>query len=204
MPRPRFPVPSPTVAGSAQTFTVTVKDRFGNIVPTYSGTVTFSSSDSQAVLPAAQYTFIASDNGSHTFTATLATVKKTGQTITVTDTNGIHGKETGIQVTPGAAVSLVIAGFPSSVVAGTGHGIAVTAKDAYGNIATGYTGTVSFSSTDNKAVLPAAYTFAGTDAGVHHFYAVKLKTVGTQSITVQDTINASLTATEANIIVDPV
>ena len=37
----------------------------------------------------------------------------------------------------------------------------VTAVDAYGNVATGYTGTVHFTSSDGQAVLPANYTFIG-------------------------------------------
>ncbi len=40
--------------------------------------------------------------------------------------------------------------------------------DPYGNVATGYTGTVDLSSTDPRAVLPA-YTFTATDAGTHTF-----------------------------------
>ena len=35
----------------------------------------------------------------------------------------------------------------------------VTAYDAYGNVATGYTGTVAFTSSDPQACFPADYTF---------------------------------------------
>jgi len=35
----------------------------------------------------------------------------------------------------------------------------VTASDAYGNLATKYTGTVHFTSSDGSATLPADYTF---------------------------------------------
>ena len=62
-------------------------------------------------------------------------------------------------------------------VAGTagGHGGAARfappsrVKDAFGNTATGYTGTVHFTSTDGQAVLPADYTFTAGDAGIHTF-----------------------------------
>ena len=53
----------------------------------------------------------------------------------------------------------------------------VTAYDAYGNLATGYVGTVHFTSSDPKAVLPANDTFTAADAGVHTFW-VTLSTPG--------------------------
>jgi hypothetical protein len=66
-------------------------------------------------------------------------------------------------------------------------------KDAYGNTVTGYTGTVHFTSSDGQAVLPANYTFTATDAGVHTFSGgVTLKTVGSQTVTVTDTLTTSL------------
>ena len=76
----------------------------------------------------------------------------------------------------------------------------MTAYDAYGNVATGYTGTVALTSTDPHAVLPASYTFTATDAGKHSF-AVTLDTAGTQSITATDTATSSITGTESGITV---
>jgi serine/threonine-protein kinase len=54
--------------------------------------------------------------------------------------------------------------------------------DAYGNVATGYPGTLKFTSSDKNAVLPANYTFTAADAGMKTF-GVTLNTSGTQSIT---------------------
>ena len=68
----------------------------------------------------------------------------------------------------------------------------VTAYDAYGNVATGYTGTVALTSSDPHAVLPSNYTFTASDAGKHSF-TVTLDTAGTQSITATDTATSSLT-----------
>ena len=45
----------------------------------------------------------------------------------------------------------------------------VTAYDAYGNVATGYTGTVDLTSSDPHAVLPASYTFTDVRPGKHSF-----------------------------------
>ena len=73
----------------------------------------------------------------------------------------------------------------------------VTALDAYGNMATGYRGTVHFTSSDGQAVLPANYTFTAADAGVHTFTGVTLKTAGKQTITATDTVTGSITGTES-------
>src|SRR5262249_23644112 len=62
--------PSPVTAGTSGNFTVTARDAFGNVTPGFTGTVTFSSSADQSVLPA-PYTFTAADQGVHTFSATL-------------------------------------------------------------------------------------------------------------------------------------
>ena len=61
--------------------------------------------------------------------------------------------------------SFVVAGFHSPDIAGTTRDFTVTAKSANGTTATGYTGTVDFSSSDTLAVLPADYTFTAADAG---------------------------------------
>ncbi len=65
----------------------------------------------------------------------------------------------------------------------------MTAKDAFGNTATGYTGTVHFTSSDAAAILPANGTLTN---GVGTF-SVTLKTVGTQSITATDTVTTAIT-----------
>src|SRR5262249_59305571 len=65
--------------------TVTALDQFNNVAAGYGGTVAFTSSDGQAVLPA-NYTFTTADAGVHTFSGGV-TLKTTGsQTVTATDT----------------------------------------------------------------------------------------------------------------------
>ncbi len=193
--------PSPATAGAANTFTVTAKDNFGNIASTYAGTVHFTSTDAQAVLPA-NYTFTAADNGTHTFTATLKTVGTQSLTATDTQNANIKGTQSGITVNPAAAATLVVGGFPASVVAGTAGALTVTAKDAFGNVATGYTGTVHFTSNDAQAALPVDFTFAAADHGVHTF-SVILKTAGTRSLTATDKAAAGITGTQSGISVSP-
>ena len=57
--------------------TVKAVDAFGNTVTGYTGTVHFSSTDTQADLPA-DYTFTAADAGVHTFTVGLKTATPNG------------------------------------------------------------------------------------------------------------------------------
>ena len=190
---------SPAVAGAAHTVTVTAKDVYGNKATGYRGTIHFTSTDSQAVLPA-DYTFTSSDNGSHSFTNGV-TLKTAGtQSITATDTvtSSITGTQGTIKVNPAAATTLVVSGFPSPIAHGTAATFTVTALDPYGNVATGYLGTVHFTSSDTAALLPANYKFTSTDAGQRTFTAT-LNTTGTQSITATDTVTPTITGTESGI-----
>jgi hypothetical protein len=191
--------PSSTTAGAAQSFTVTAKNANGNVMTSYTGTVHFTSSDAQAALPA-NYTFTAADAGTHTFSATLATAGTQSLTAIDTGTSTITGSQSGITVSPAAASTLTVAGFPASAVAGASQSFTVTAKDPYGNIATGYTGTVHFTSSDILAVLPANYAYTAADAGVHTFSA-SLATAGTQSITATDTVTSTIIGSQSGITV---
>jgi hypothetical protein len=190
--------PSTTTAGTAQNLMIFVCDPYGNTVPGYTGTVHVTSSDGQAILPA-DYTFTAADWGEHTLSLTLKTAGLQG--ITVQDlANGFTSTVSGISVTAAAASRFTIGGFPSPVTAGASGTLAVTAYDVYGNVATGYVGTLHFTSSDARAGLPADYTFTGGDQGTHTFSA-SLGTAGTQSLSVTDTANAGLTASQTGITV---
>ncbi len=196
-PSPSFAVtgfPSSTTAGVSHTFTVTALNANGTVNTGYTGTVQFTSSDPQALLPA-NYTFTAADQGGHTFSVTLKTAGT--QSITATDTaiGSITGSESGIVVTPATAAQFVLSA-PSSVSSGKAFTVTVTVLDAYGNVATGYTGTIHFKSSDSSASLPANYTFTASDGGVHMFTRkVTLKRRGTQTLTVTDAQDSELTAT---------
>jgi hypothetical protein len=193
--------PSSTTAGVAHSFTVTALNADGTVNTGYTGTVHFSSSDPQAGLPA-NYKFTAADQGVHTFSVTLKTAGSQ-QFITATDTNNtsLVGGELGITVAPAAAVALVFGNVPSGLKAGDTFDLWLTAKDAYGNVATSYSGTVQFTCSDLQAVLPANYTFSsGTgQAG----FPVTFKTAGTQTLSANDTVTSSLTVTANNILIRP-
>jgi subtilisin-like proprotein convertase family protein len=179
-------VPPGSTAGTSFTITVTALNGNGQTVTGYTGTVVFSSTDAKAVLPAS-YTFVSGDAGRHTFTGVV--LKTAGQqTVSVSDTSNslVAGASATDTVTPAAVSSLAVAGFPSPASVGVAGTFTVTAKDPYGNTVTGYLGTVSFSSSDLKATLPASYTFVSSNKGTHSFSAT-FNTTGTQSLTAKDT-----------------
>jgi hypothetical protein len=194
---------SPATAGVPSTFAVSLQDAYGNLVPGYTGTVQFSTSDPQATiidpvtgntvaLQGFSYTFTAANPGYHFFNATLRTAGT--QSITATDTTMpiLTGTETGISVKPAAASKFILTA-PASVTAGQSFSLTVTVEDAYGNAVTGYSGTIHFSNSDRRARLPRNYTFTASEKGVHTFTGLVLYTQGNQKITVTDTHNSALT-----------
>lgn len=190
--------PSSATAGSSFTITIAALDPYGNTDPTYRGTATFASSDLlHPVLPT-DYPFTAADAGKHTFTggALLKTAGNQSITVTDTQTSSIMGHKT-IKVVPGAAVTLLVAGFPSSTGVRQTNLFYVIARDAYGNTATGYRGTINFSS-NGPATLPANYTFTASDKG-QHVFAAAFDAAGTWDLSATDTINLGITGTEGGI-----
>ena len=174
--------PASATAGVSNSFVVTAVDTTGATLTGYTGTVQFTSSDGQAVLPAS-YTFTAANGGSHSFSATFKTAGS--ETLTATDASSGDAAQFTVPVAPAALKTFSVTGLPSPDQSGSVQSIVVTALDAYGNTASGYLGTVSFSSNDPLAVLPANYTFTAADAGVHTFN-VTLNTAGSDSVTVTD------------------
>jgi hypothetical protein len=185
-------LPSAWTAGTAQQFTVTALDPYGNIAVGYAGTIHFTATDTQAALPA-DYTFTAGDAGVHTFSVALKTAGTQAFRARDTVHTTITTVTTGLAVAPAVLSTLAITGVTSPITTGTHDAFTVTAIDAYGNLETGYTGTVHFTSNDTHAGLPADYTFTAADAGKHAFY-LTFGTSGTQAFRARDTVHATYTA----------
>ena len=191
-PLSHFSVTTPVIASSGNpvNFTVTALDASNNVVTLYSGTVHFTSSDGQAVLPAnSTLTF-----GVGNFSATLNT--HGSQTIKATDsvTASITGTSNSISVGSNVATHFQVSG-PVSVSARNPFNFTVAALDAANNPAITYSGIVHFTSTDGQAVLPPNSTL-GNGAGT---FSAFLKTVGSQKITATDTVTSSITGTSNSI-----
>ena len=177
------PSTSSPASGTAFSVTVTALGASGQTATSYSGTVHFSSTDSQAVLPSD--TAMASATG--TFSVTLNTAGN--QKIAVTDAGSNHGLSSAINVGSGTPTHFSVTAASYTATTGTPISIIVTAFDASGNTATGYSGTVHFTSSDGKAVLPANSTLT---SGVGNFSAT-LRTAGGETITATDTVSTSIT-----------
>ncbi|MFL5354509.1 lamin tail domain-containing protein [Archangium sp.] len=193
-------LPSTVVARTEQSVTVTVRDAYGNLAEGYTGTVSFASSDAAATSPAS-YAFTAADKGQHTLPGVILRTEGS-QSLTVSAPGLTDGKQT-TEVTAAPAGKLVLTGLPSEVISGDTVSVTVEVLDGFGARDTAYTGTVHFTSSDARAVLPADYAFTGTDAGLKTF-SVKLLTAGapsaTTSLTVTDTVKAAYTATASTTV----
>ena len=172
------------IAGAPFDVTVRALDKFGNVATGYLGTVHLSTNDtaSGVALPT-NYTFTAGDNGIHTFTGGATLITAGTRTISVKPTNGLWlPVSTSVAVQAAAGASLSVSA-PASITAGVPLSVTVTARDQFGNVATGFAGIVQVTSSDGSATLPADYTFVAADKGVHVLQPV-MKTAGSQSVTV--------------------
>jgi uncharacterized delta-60 repeat protein len=184
---------SSVTAGTAGMYTISVFNPDGSADTGYSGTVQITSSDPQAILPA-DFTI---SGGTATFSATLKTAGLQSLTATDTVTPGINGSDGGITITPAAASQFLLSA-PSSVSKGSKFSVTLTVEDAFGNVVTGYVGTVHFTSSDSTATLPSNYTFTAGDAGIHTFTKMTmLRKRGNQTLTVTDTQNSALSTTDS-------
>jgi len=68
----------------------------------------------------------------------------------------------------------------------------VTAVDELGNAAIDYRGTVQFTSSDDRGMLPGAYRFMAVDQAVRTF-RITFRTEGDQRITVTDSATPAIT-----------
>jgi hypothetical protein len=99
-----------------------------------------------------------------------------------------------------ASATAFLVSAPRRVHRGVPFDVTVTAEDPFGQVAAGYTGTVTFSTSDPspRVVLPADYPFTLDDGGTHTFTdtglgETTLRRPGRQTLTVTDTADASLT-----------
>jgi len=84
---------------------------------------------------------------------------------------------------------------PSAAGAGTPLTFTVTVEDAGGDVVTGYTGTVRFTSSDAAATLPTASTLTdGTGT-----FSATLDTAGTQTITATDATTSIIGSAEVEV-----
>ncbi|MBM4012197.1 MAG: hypothetical protein FJ286_12590 [Planctomycetes bacterium] len=167
-------MPPRVLAGEPVRAGVIAMDASGRLIPGYNGTATVTSSDPGAILPGT-VTFL---NGRAVVRVTFATAGD--QTVSVR--GGAAGNIVG-SATAAVVAAPVLSSFtvrlPRTVLTGVPVTVALSAVDATGRPVWGYSGTVSLTSTDAAAVLPATVTFVNGRA----YARVTFKTLGEQSIT---------------------
>ena len=127
---------------SPLTFTVSAEDSNGLLITNYSGTVVITSSIAATLPSSATLT-----NGVGTFVITFTTTA--GSPATITATGSSMTGTSNIDVTStGASVDHFAVSTPTSVTAGVPFPVTVTALTSGGATATGYIGTVDFTSLD--------------------------------------------------------
>ncbi|RLF01466.1 MAG: hypothetical protein DRJ64_10565, partial [Thermoprotei archaeon] len=199
------------VAGAPETITVTAKDTNGDTKTDYVGTITLDTngtaeaiswslssgsgtfSDGGPNSDTATYTFSNNDNGVATFTindtkAETINISAADGSITDNDTEG------NLIISPASIDHFVII-HDGSAVAGIADGVTVTAKDAYNNTKTDYTGTITLDTNGTEDAISwslvsgsgtftdggsgsdtATYSFSTSDNGTASFNIVDTKT----------------------------
>jgi hypothetical protein len=168
--------PSPDVAGTVGSVTITAMDAYGNTAGSgpdqYLGTVEISSTDNRMTGLPSTYTFTAADAGSHTFTSVvLATVGNRTVSATDSDMSTIAGNAA-VTVTAAPASRLVFTTPPPDpITAGQAFSVTVTAEDPYGNQAGSFDGDVTITMpgqggfTATESAQDGVATFTGLTAG---------------------------------------
>ena len=152
-------------------------------------------------LPAADFHDITTGTttGSPSYSASAGYDLTTGRGTPVANllVPGLVGTTTTTPPTSTAAASFTVTGAASTT-AGSSYTITVTALTSSNAVATSYTGTVHFTSSDPLAKLPANATLTkGTGT-----FTVTFETAGSQSITAADT-SSGITGSDTGITVNP-
>lgn len=165
--------PASLTAGTHFSLTVQVDDSSGNLESSYNGTLTVSVAGGPGGLVG---TLTATASGG---VATFNDLTLTGagsDTLLVSGDSLASATSTAISVSPAApAHVVVIQQPPSSVTAGSPFGLTAAIEDAYGNIVTGATGTVTVAlATGPAGAMLGGTLSASTSSGVATFSGLTL------------------------------
>lgn len=180
--------PAIATAGTVAHYKVRAVDAFGNIATADTSALSITSSDPAMSVSPASTSLV---HGKRAFSVTFKTAGTQAIQVGETTKPWVMTLFDGIVVSPGKAVSISLTGLANPVTAGVASTVTATVHDRFGNVATGYVGTVHFTSNDKVALLPSDYTFTAADAGVHTF-SVTLKTRGNRWVTIRDTSKHSI------------
>ncbi len=185
----------PTTVAAGATFSPTVKvklvDGAGATVPS-SSRISIRLKDTATGATLSGTSTVDAVDGVATFSSLMLDRVGTGYILEATGA-GFMVDSAPFQVIPGPAARFELSAPPDPARAGNVWNLGITARDALGNVATGYVGTVRFTSTDTKATLPTNYTFTAADQGVATFSdGLVLVTAGTQEVVATDVADSKI------------
>ncbi|MFZ5953193.1 MAG: hypothetical protein ACOYXC_20990 [Candidatus Rifleibacteriota bacterium] len=188
---------SPQTASQSFEVTITARDFYDNVKFDYDGNIVFYDDKTGGKSTYNPATINTGDWVSGVATLSPGVSFTKVETVHVkTQGDNRNGISNDIQIINAPAHSLLIDVSTTQPEAGTAFSVIVKALDEFGNIATDYGNTVTFSTTDShgSVLLPVDYSFVPGDSGVHEWLtAFKLISPGAQSLTVTDLINATMT-----------
>src|SRR6059058_4152657 len=155
--------PGTTTAGHqiAPAVKVAAQDALGNVVPSFTGSVTVALGSNPAGSTLSGSATVSAVSGLATFGDLSINTSGTGYTLTATATGLTGATSTPFGVTPGAATHLVFTVQPANATAGTTltPAVQVAAQDAAGNTVPSFSGSVTVALGGTN---PAGGTLAGT------------------------------------------
>ncbi|HET7250882.1 MAG TPA: hypothetical protein VFI79_13615 [Gemmatimonadales bacterium] len=179
--------PTATAAGSniAPAVVVTAQDQFGNTATSFANAITMAITGGTGKAGAALSgtKTVTAVNGTATFSTLSIDSAGTGYTLSATASGLVGGfASANFNITPGAATQLVFTGQPATATAGANitPTIVVTARDAKGNTATGFTSavTLAFGTNAGGGTLSGT-TSVNAVAGVASFSTININKSGT-------------------------
>ncbi len=190
--------PTSIMAGRSFGVAVAVEDAFGNTEPSYDGDITL------ALMAGAAGTSLGGDltiptvDGVAAFSNLSLDRSASGYTIQANGDNLTDATTTAFQVTHAAASQWVmVAQPPANLTAGQPFGFTVAAEDPFGNIVTGFDGSVSAALAHDLAGAPLSGVLTvNADNGLAHFSGLTIDKAGAGYTLSVTAANLSATPTD--------
>jgi hypothetical protein len=199
--------PTSGTAGHAlsPSVTVAVEDAFGNVITNDASTVTVAVATGPGGFTSASTTNVAAVNGVATFSNLLL---DTAGTYTLTVTDGTLTSETSGNVVVGAATASQLAYQQTPTTGSTGQplspAVTVAVEDAFGNVVTSNTSSITIAVASGPGGLAAGSTTSVSAAsGVATFSNLILTTSGTYTLSVTDGALTGVTSANITVGVSP-
>lgn len=173
-------------AGFGASFTVTAMNG-ANVSTNYTGTVTFTSSDSQATFSPSSYTFTSSDAGVHTLTNAAYLHTAGNQTITASDSSAnVSATSSNIAVTAGnpSAIRANAGGSGQSALIGAAftNPLSILVTDSWSNPVSGITVNYTAPTSGASATLSSNGSVVTASDGTASLTAVANSTAGAYTV----------------------